>query len=46
MAKRCMVVSKGPSPGASAISNIPFMVASNHDGLVSGSYQNLTYPNR
>ena len=34
-----MAVSKGPSPGASAISNIPFMVASNHDGLASGGYQ-------
>ena len=39
MAKRLMAVSKGPSPGASAISNIPFMVASNHDGLASGNYQ-------
>ena len=35
MAKRFMAVSKGTSPGASAISNIPFMVASNHDGLNS-----------
>ena len=34
-----MAVSKGSSPGASAISNIPFMVTSNHDGLASGSYQ-------
>ena len=33
MAKRLMAVSKGPSLGASAISNIPFMVASNHDGF-------------
>ena len=39
MAKRLMAVSKGTSPGASAISNIPFMVASNHDGLNSGIYQ-------
>ena len=39
MAKRLMAVSQGPSPGASAISNIPFMVASNHDGLASGNYQ-------
>ena len=39
MAKRLMAVSKGPSPGTSAISNIPFMVASNHDGLAPGSYQ-------
>ena len=39
MAKRLMVVTKGPSPGASAISNIPFMVASSHDGLPSGIYQ-------
>ena len=39
MAKRLMAVSKGPSPGAGAIPSIPFMVASNHDGLTSGSYQ-------
>ena len=39
MAKRLMAVSKGPSPGGSAISNIPFMVASNHNGLASGIYQ-------
>ena len=39
MAKRLMAVSKGTSPGASAISNIPFMVASNHDGLTSGIFQ-------
>ena len=39
MAKRLMAVSKGTSPGASAISNIPFMVASNHNGLTSGIYQ-------
>ena len=39
MAKRLMAVSTGSSPGASAISNMPFMVASNHDGLTSGSYQ-------
>ena len=39
MAKRLMAVSKGTVPGASAISNIPFMVASNHDGLTSGIYQ-------
>ena len=39
MAKRLMAVSKGTSPGASAISNIPFMVASNQDGLNSGIYQ-------
>ena len=39
MSKRLMAVSKGPSLGASAIPNIPFMVASNHDGLTSGSYQ-------
>ena len=39
MAKRLMAVSKGSSPGASAISNIPFMVASSHDGLPSGLYQ-------
>ena len=34
-----MAVSKGTSPGASAISNFPFMVVSNHDGLNSGIYQ-------
>ena len=39
MAKRLMAVSKGSSPGANAISNIPFMVASIHDGLPSGIYQ-------
>ena len=36
MAKRLMAVFKGSSPDASAKSNIPFMVASNHDGLASG----------
>ena len=44
MAKRLMAVSKGPSSGASAISNIPFMVASSHDGLASGNYQKLDIP--
>ena len=50
MAKRLMAVSKGTSPGASTISNIPFMVASSHDGLASGNYQKpdipkqVTYP--
>ena len=39
IAKRLMAVSNGPSPGASANSNIPFMVASSHDGLTSGIYQ-------
>ena len=39
MAKRLMAVSKGTSPGASAISSIPFMVAPNHDGLNSSIYQ-------
>ena len=39
MPKRFMAVSKGSSPGASAISNIPFRVASSHDGLPSGIYQ-------
>ena len=34
MAKRHMAVSKGTSPGASAISNIPFMVASSNDRLL------------
>ena len=44
MAKRLMAVSKGPSPGTSAISNISFMVASSHDGLASGIYQNPDIP--
>ena len=44
MAKRLMVVSKGPSPGVSAISNIPFVVASSHDGLASGNYQKPDIP--
>ena len=44
MAKSCMAVSKGTSQGASAISNIPFMVALNHDGLASGMYQKPEIP--
>ena len=44
MAKRLMAVSKGPSLGASAISNIPFMVASSHDGLASSVYQKPDIP--
>ena len=44
MAKRLMAVSKGPSPVASAISNIPFMVASSHNGLASGNYQKPDIP--
>ena len=39
MAKRLIAVSKGTSPGVSAMSNITFMAASSHDGLVSGIYQ-------
>ena len=39
MAKGLTALSKGTSPGACAISNIPFMVASNHDGLTLGIYQ-------
>ena len=39
MAKRLITLSKGSSPGPSAISNIPFMVASSHDGLPSSIYQ-------
>ena len=39
MAKGPMAVSKETSPGASAVSNIPFMAASSHDGLSSGMYQ-------
>ena len=37
---------KGTSPGASAISNIPFMAAPSHDGLASGIIKTLTYPNK
>ena len=44
MAKKLMAVSKGPSPGASVISNIPFMVASSHGGLASGNYQKPDIP--
>ena len=44
MAKRLMFVSKGTLPGASVISNITFMVASSHDGLASGIYQNPDMP--
>ena len=44
MAKRLMAVSKGTSSGASPISNIPFMVASSHDGLASGMYQKPDIP--
>ena len=44
MAKRLMAVSKGTTPGASSISNIPFMVASSHDGLASGIYQKPDIP--
>ena len=39
-----MAVYKGTSPGASAISNIPFMVASSHDGLASGNYRKPDIP--
>ena len=46
MAKRPLEVSRGTSPGASAIVNIPFMTASSHNGLVSSTFQTLTYPNR
>ena len=44
MAKRLMAVSKGTSLGASAISNIPFMAASSHDGLALGIYQKPELP--
>ena len=44
MSKRLLAVSKGTSPCASAISNIPFMVASSHDGLASGIYQKPDIP--
>ena len=39
MAKRLMAVSKWTSPGARAVSNIPFMAASSHAGLASHMYQ-------
>ena len=44
MAKRLMVVSKGTSSGASAISNIPFMAASSHDWSASCMYQKPDIP--
>ena len=44
MAKRLMAMYKGPSPGASAISNIPFIVTTSHDGLPSGNYQKTDIP--
>ena len=46
VAKRLMAVSKGTLPSTSAISNIPFMVASSHDGLVQVFSKSLTYPNK
>ena len=46
MAKRHMAESKGTSPGASVISNIPFMVASSHDGLASDIYQKPGIPKK
>ena len=39
-----MTVSKGTSPGASAIFNIPFMAASSYDGLTSGMYKTSDLP--
>ena len=39
-----MAVPKVTSPGASVISNIPFMAASSHDGLASGMYQKPDIP--
>ena len=44
MAKILMAVSKRTSPGASTISNIPFMAALNHDGLALGIYQKPDIP--
>ena len=44
MTRQLMAVSKGPSPGASATSNIPFMVATSHDVLPSGNYQKTDIP--
>ena len=41
---RLMVVLKGTSPGASALSIIPLMKASHHDGLASGIYQKPDIP--
>ena len=39
-----MAVSKGTLPGASAISNIPFMTDLSHNGLASGIYQKPYIP--
>ena len=39
-----MVVSIGMSPGASAISDIPFMLSISHDGFASGMYQKPDIP--
>ena len=44
MAKSLMAVSKRTSPGASAISKIPFMGMSSHDGLASGIYKKPNIP--
>ena len=44
MAIRLMAASKGTSSGASAISNIPFLVASSQDGLALGMYQMPNIP--
>ena len=44
MDKRRMAMSKVTSPGASAISNIPFMAASSHDGWALGMYQKPEIP--
>ena len=46
MAKRLMALSKGTSPGASVISNIPCTAASSHDGLASGMYQKPDITNK
>ena len=41
-----MAVSKGMSAGASAISNVPFMATSHHDGLASDMFQKPDIPKR
>ena len=44
MATRFITVSKGTSPDANAIANIPFMAAWSHDELASGMYQKPAIP--
>ena len=44
IAKTLMTVSRGTSPYGNAISNIPFMAASSHDGLSSNMYHKPDIP--